>query len=93
MGVIPFEKFLLEYLMRCTDGPAVVCSRHFPQDYVGIVPGDCPGMPDWNIAVLLPVNKQDRDTCSSERLLGRYLIQAQTILPACAEEGNFNHWP
>ena len=61
MVVKPADEPLLELLARSTDCPTVICGGHFPEGQGWIIRCDSLGMANGHVAVVSPVNEQNRN--------------------------------
>ena len=86
----PSQKAALEFFRGRAKGAAVVGGWDFPELSARIAGVDTAGMADGDVAVDLAVDEEDWDGGRGYGIFGRDFLHVEVVLPAGAEEGDFN---
>ena len=86
----PGQEATFEFLRGSAVSAAVVGVGDFPELSVGIARVDQLRMTDWNVAVDLAVNQENRNVCPGDGIFGRDFLHVEAVLKAGAQESDLD---
>ena len=90
MALKPRDQFISELLGRNTDSSTMVGAGNLPKKEGRVVSRDRAGVTERNIAVLLAVDKEDRNAARRGNSQRRNISQIDVVIPLSVSESRFD---